>query len=1234
MNQIDLKQQFDNIVQIFKKYSFNDIIKSIFVITLWNNNSSAILKQIFIIICLISLDEFEFEKKDKILNYYDFERFTQSLIKNLPEFPTLEDYCPEQDWGEVKFFHNNFHYKIFYGSEICNIYDYLQCFKLVHCSLEKFYYNNHFGSPNGELEIFLFLQNQIIENIKMQKNNEVEPGYISIPPRVFWKECLICFYYIQKTINNLNNEFLNKYSVKFGCKEEVYEKLLNFETNFMEGKLLNKCFVNYKGSYYPIMPRRFNYVLCENWNNELDNLIIKKRFSFIEHELIKSAVKAYIQEQKPCNIQFIDNIGEYINNEKLNNFSCSSIIINNEVILFYFLNPTIDKEEEHLFELYDLLKSEIISSLHLPQNINVQLILVNTLFSFENKIINLQAHKNIFYFPLVDFIQMINELDDFWEISKQLQYLQNNPLKYNPLYSISDKLAFYRVNNNGIILTGANDFTYLMLDDANYGSTTRFESLKQKYKNFPLLYSLENLDKWHIMHDKNSNKLRLEAKTLLGFIKYQKVNKSDICIKPVFGIYPEEKFRILDNITDIIEDIFYLYLDIISKHKFFTEYKNLLIEVIPYSMIKEKKVFEFLQNEIDDDLIWTVITGYPDKNTHGIRILYNEDLYFDALNGAKDRKIETNLAVEILEKLDYYVEDKNFSKIKNKILKHKNDKPRFAFNFLDKLTSFPENWPVILPEEKDFILVQNEIARIIKLSEYKPGNYMYNETKNILKVVREGLMPEFDKELSRIDFLQGISYLIQQMDAYYNETEHKYRSLDISTEHDVDYNRIQRLIEIKNESQHNNVMYRYLIEKFVNLPHTGTEFLTKEKLRLLLAETHWILHTYQYGDIIHNSLTEMSLIIKDDYTIYVDICNEMIERQNKYLEYESDNDLYNNLPKEMKFNDEKDYYHELNSAMIKDFGFSFQLLIDLLSCLSQWAMHKHIEEHPYYTASITEVIQIMLMLNELKNEDNCNEETIQNLIDFLTLKPNDVTKIYEDNFLSLKECNEIPVYEYNKRFSRYIIKPLIMIGDNQILWGAQSVYQSKNVWARDIAFPRFPYGLPACETKNIIQKQKEKREIELNNNTYNFLLKKWSNYCEKNVYLHHRDKKGNHPANLGDYDVLCYIPEKNCVLNIECKYYLKPYCLKDAKRLLNNVLKQDKKSQKNSLEKVKNREIYLQNNLNKIFEILKWPIPDKNPKIHSLYVVADSELFEVLLKETKNIKFINLKYLNSYINAL
>lgn len=74
------------------------------------------------------------------------------------------------------------------------------------------------------------------------------------------------------------------------------------------------------------------------------------------------------------------------------------------------------------------------------------------------------------------------------------------------------------------------------------------------------------------------------------------------------------------------------------------------------------------------------------------------------------------------------------------------------------------------------------------------------------------------------------------------------------------------------------------------------------------------------------------------------------------------------------------------------------------------------------------------------------------------------------------------------------------------------------------------------------------------------------------------------------------------------------------------VIKKDSKTQKSSLDKVKNREIYLKNNLNKIFDIFKWPIPAATPKIYSLYIVTDSELFEILLKEPKDI--IISKHLN------
>ena len=111
-----------------------------------------------------------------------------------------------------------------------------------------------------------------------------------------------------KKINKQDSEFLDKYSVKVGEKEQTYKKLLNFEMNFLKEELLNNSFISYMGNYYPIIPRRFNYVLCKYWNINLDNLIIEKIFSIDEYELIKSAIKIYIQERKAYNIRLIDNI--------------------------------------------------------------------------------------------------------------------------------------------------------------------------------------------------------------------------------------------------------------------------------------------------------------------------------------------------------------------------------------------------------------------------------------------------------------------------------------------------------------------------------------------------------------------------------------------------------------------------------------------------------------------------------------------------------------------------------------------------------------------------------------------------------------------------------------------------------------------------------------------------------------------------------------------------------------
>jgi len=69
------------------------------------------------------LSSLDYNKTDKILNYEDFCGFSEALIKTTPHFPTLEDFVPIMDWGQVKYKFSDKEYKIFYGSTISDIYD-------------------------------------------------------------------------------------------------------------------------------------------------------------------------------------------------------------------------------------------------------------------------------------------------------------------------------------------------------------------------------------------------------------------------------------------------------------------------------------------------------------------------------------------------------------------------------------------------------------------------------------------------------------------------------------------------------------------------------------------------------------------------------------------------------------------------------------------------------------------------------------------------------------------------------------------------------------------------------------------------------------------------------------------------------------------------------------------------------------------------------------------------------
>ena len=194
----DLDVAFDSSVKaiskVFCKYSVQDVATSLFASNLWLPNIASPIKHQLLLSIFATLKPEEYSNFTVITSYDDFKNFLQEIYSLLPSFEMLEDFIPEPDWGNVKFYHEERNFKIFYGSELSNVYDYLTLYQMLYLSFEDEYFRCANRSPTEELRCCLKLQDDIISEITYQPNSESLPeissGYVEIPPQKFWENAV------------------------------------------------------------------------------------------------------------------------------------------------------------------------------------------------------------------------------------------------------------------------------------------------------------------------------------------------------------------------------------------------------------------------------------------------------------------------------------------------------------------------------------------------------------------------------------------------------------------------------------------------------------------------------------------------------------------------------------------------------------------------------------------------------------------------------------------------------------------------------------------------------------------------------------------------------------------------------------------------------------------------------------------------------------------------------------
>lgn len=1246
---INFETAVNSIPQILHKYSVKDIATSLFVSHLWLPNISSNIKHQFLLSIFTSMKPEGFSKDNKINSYNDFKKFLKQIYPLLPNFFMLEDYIPEPDWGEIKFFHNDQIYKIFYGQELSNVYDYLILFQMLYVHLDKEYFEISERSPSLELQNCLRLQDEIISNITSQPSsdalNELLPGHIEIPPQNFWENAMD-FYNKFNPQNFFEVSFLNEFSINLGEWSQEYLNADKFQELVHRGRVVPKLFIYHEGHYFLVLPRRCSAILFDSWATIYERYhetVIKNDVPY--SILIGRELYHYIRARVNCSFlkPFVSAV--FPDGTSHDIFFSTAFISKDRLILFYVTNPAYSKDqiEQELEDITPKL-NDAINLINSSSPVTLALPLSRKIIQFtaesneklkpELFVVVPYVSTDVFSFSIpktfrgdVIFIDhllgIIDELDDADSFASFIEYREEYNEYIQPDHIITPLDIFGSFKDSaGILIEDAADYNLISIDP-HWGSHLRYKTLLDFWKIYPDKHFFDHPRSWRVKKE-TETRVRLEARGYLGVALYCRLGRVHVFLNAPFDSMSYEQGLLTNLLMECLEDSLSLNKTIIEKHQFFKTYDQFQVLFFPHSLVESNDKFKHLKHLNPQERYWQSDYMLIKESLYGIRLVFNDKLLSQALAEVKDRSIEISLLLEILNKLDEIIHDSNINSIKENLNQQISNKPRFKIFTINKEASFPQFVNPHKPSLGHFKRAKKKIAELAKQKGLTEGHYTAEEAKEKLNTLRDAIVAEINCEVNRYDFNTSIPYLLSKIDALTDEYKRKTIPIKFSIQHDVDYDRAKAYAEHHSEYIRMSKNYQYLIEKFVQLEPHGTSFLDKDSFQYLIALIDWLHVIYSASDSLHYGINPVGMEIDKNFLINIKFENDFVEKEKIFAEEEARISLGlmgNPDDKVSSPRPIQELVKDLDNAFESEFHFKFSSMIRVLKVLANWVESgKNEDMNPFYFASLSEIEKVCC--NRI---DGIKREEIKPIIEFLTLKKNDILHIIGQD----EPCSDLPVWEHRKRFARYTLRPLILVND-KYYWGPYSAMKSGLIWTGNLSYGTLPIDLESTKIQDVIENEKRLIEEALEDKAFE-IVRRYTEYVRKRCELHKINSEFSPPHDLGDYDILAFISSKNVILNIECKDILPVYCLKDAKRLREKIFGRPGKD-RGHLEQIEKRQQYLSENIINIANFLEWPIDLGNlPRIITIYLTRLTYWWTMFPPIKVNIIFLRVEMLSQFI---
>lgn len=92
----------DNLTSVYKEYNLAELFLTLSISELWLPNISSPVKHTIAFNTLLSMDVSTFNNQKELKTYQQASEFFSIIYKILPNIPQMEDFVPEQDWGQIK----------------------------------------------------------------------------------------------------------------------------------------------------------------------------------------------------------------------------------------------------------------------------------------------------------------------------------------------------------------------------------------------------------------------------------------------------------------------------------------------------------------------------------------------------------------------------------------------------------------------------------------------------------------------------------------------------------------------------------------------------------------------------------------------------------------------------------------------------------------------------------------------------------------------------------------------------------------------------------------------------------------------------------------------------------------------------------------------------------------------------------------------------------------------------